>query len=182
MRAASVAQCGLHQVGPLGDDAFALLGTGFCGAFTTYSAFAVKTHEHGLRGGTTYAVATVGLALAACGGGYLLGLSGLVVIAHGSSSRVAIANATRMAARGVEHRLVERLAARLPTQASQLYGINLVNLMKLLTPGKDGQLVLDLDDVVQRGMTVTRDGELLWPPPAIQVSAAAKPAATASAP
>jgi len=48
------------------------------------------------------------------GGGYLLGLRGLVVIAHGSSSRVAIANATRMAARGVEHRLVEHLAARLP--------------------------------------------------------------------
>jgi phosphate acyltransferase len=48
------------------------------------------------------------------GGGYLLGLRGLVVIAHGSSSRTAIANATRMAARGVEHRLVERLAERLP--------------------------------------------------------------------
>ena len=64
------------------------------------------------------------------------------------------------------------LAARLPTQASQLYGTNLVNLMKLLTPGKDGQLVLDFDDVVQRNMTVARDGELLWPPPAIQVSAA----------
>jgi len=57
----------------LGNHAVALLGTGFCGAFTTYSAIAVKTHEHGLRGGTTYAVATVGLALAACGGGYLLG-------------------------------------------------------------------------------------------------------------
>jgi len=50
------------------------------------------------------------------GGGYLLGLRGLVVIAHGSSSRTAIANAMRMAARGVEHRLVERLAARLPTE------------------------------------------------------------------
>jgi phosphate acyltransferase len=48
------------------------------------------------------------------GGGYLLGLRGLVVIAHGSSSHVALANATRMAARGVEHRLVERLAGRLP--------------------------------------------------------------------
>jgi len=48
------------------------------------------------------------------GGGYLLGLRGLVVIAHGSSSRVAIANATRMAARGVEHRLVDRLAEELP--------------------------------------------------------------------
>ena len=72
------------------------------------------------------------------------------------------------------------LAARLPTQASQLYGTNLVNLMKLLTPGKDGQLVLDFDDVVQRNMTVARDGELLWPPPAIQVSAAPVVAAAAS--
>ena len=57
------------------------------------------------------------------GGGYLLGLRGLVVIAHGSSSRVAIANATRMAARGVEHRLVERLAAQLPTEARARAGV-----------------------------------------------------------
>jgi len=48
------------------------------------------------------------------GGGYLLGLNGLVVVAHGSSSSTAIANAVRMAARGVEHRLVERLGERLP--------------------------------------------------------------------
>jgi glycerol-3-phosphate acyltransferase PlsX len=47
------------------------------------------------------------------GGGYLLGLNGLVVIAHGSSSRVAVANAIRLAARGVEHRVVERLQDRL---------------------------------------------------------------------
>ena len=47
------------------------------------------------------------------GGGYLLGLNGLVVIAHGSSSRVAIANAIRLAARGVDHRVVERLQERL---------------------------------------------------------------------
>jgi len=47
------------------------------------------------------------------GGGYLLGLNGLVVIAHGSSSRVAIANAIELAARGVEHRVVERLQERL---------------------------------------------------------------------
>jgi phosphate acyltransferase len=48
------------------------------------------------------------------GGAYLLGLRGLVVIAHGSSSRRAIANAIALAARGVEHRVVERLAERLP--------------------------------------------------------------------
>jgi NAD(P) transhydrogenase subunit alpha len=64
------------------------------------------------------------------------------------------------------------LPGRLPAQASQLYGTNLVNLMKLLTPDKDGRLVLDLDDVVQRGITVVHRGENLWPPPPVQVSAA----------
>jgi len=64
------------------------------------------------------------------------------------------------------------LAGRLPTQASQLYGQNLVNLLKLVTPGKDGELTLDFDDVVQRGVTVVRDGEKTWPPPPVNVSAA----------
>ena len=73
------------------------------------------------------------------------------------------------------------LAGRLPAQASQLYGTNLVNLMKLMTPGKDGQLVLDFDDVVQRSMTVVRDGELTWPPPPVQVSAIPTAATTGSA-
>ncbi len=47
------------------------------------------------------------------GGAYLLGLRGLVVIAHGNSSAKAIANAIRLAARGVDHDVVGRLAARL---------------------------------------------------------------------
>jgi NAD(P) transhydrogenase subunit alpha len=64
------------------------------------------------------------------------------------------------------------LPGRLPAQASQLYGQNLVNLMKLLTPGKEGQPELDLEDVVVRGITVVKDGENLWPPPPVQVSAA----------
>ena len=78
------------------------------------------------------------------------------------------------------------LAGRLPTQASQLFGQNMVNLMKLLTPEKDGQLVLDFDDVVQRSICVVRDGELTWPPPPVQVSAGASgpssPAAAAEKP
>jgi glycerol-3-phosphate acyltransferase PlsX len=48
------------------------------------------------------------------GGAYLLGLQGLAVIAHGNSGRTAIANAIRLAARGVEHRLVDRLAEGMP--------------------------------------------------------------------
>jgi phosphate acyltransferase len=52
------------------------------------------------------------------GGAYLLGLRGLAVIAHGNSGRAAIANAVRLAARGVEHRIVERLSERLPERVS----------------------------------------------------------------
>jgi len=70
------------------------------------------------------------------------------------------------------------LAGRLAAQTSQLYGTNIVNLFKLLTPGKDGELVLDHEDVVQRGITVAQDGESLWPPPPVQVSAAPAAAAT----
>ncbi|MEB3366666.1 Re/Si-specific NAD(P)(+) transhydrogenase subunit alpha [Saccharopolyspora mangrovi] len=67
------------------------------------------------------------------------------------------------------------LAGRLPSQASQLYGTNLVNLMKLMTPDGDGRLVLDFDDVVQRSMTVVRNGEVTWPPPPVHVSATPAP-------
>ncbi|WP_284976766.1 Re/Si-specific NAD(P)(+) transhydrogenase subunit alpha [Arthrobacter sp. efr-133-TYG-104] len=64
------------------------------------------------------------------------------------------------------------LPARLPAQASQLYGTNLLNLLKLLTPDKDGVLRIDFDDVVQRSVTVVREGEKTWPPPPVRVSAA----------
>jgi len=64
------------------------------------------------------------------------------------------------------------LPGRLPAQASQLFGTNLVNLLKLLTPNKDGELVIDFDDVVQRTVTVVKNGEITWPPPPVQVSAA----------
>ncbi|HUQ21773.1 MAG TPA: phosphate acyltransferase PlsX [Gaiellaceae bacterium] len=53
------------------------------------------------------------------GGAYLLGLRGLSVIAHGNSSRHAIANAIRLAARGVDHDVVGRLASRLPERRPQ---------------------------------------------------------------
>lgn len=64
------------------------------------------------------------------------------------------------------------LPGRLPAQASQLYGTNILNLLKLLTKGRDGRLTIDFDDVVQRSVTVVRNGEKTWPPPPVQVSAA----------
>ena len=74
------------------------------------------------------------------------------------------------------------LAGRLPAQTSQLFGTNIVNLLTLMTPEKDGVLTLDLDDVVVRGITVAHEGASMWPPPPVQVSAAPKPAATAAPP
>ena len=64
------------------------------------------------------------------------------------------------------------MANRLAGQSSQLYATNLVNLTKLLSPNKDGEIALDFEDVIIRNMTVTRDGETTFPPPPIQVSAA----------
>ena len=67
------------------------------------------------------------------------------------------------------------LPGRLPTQSSQLFSQNIVNLMKLLTPEKNGNLTLDLEDPVQRGMLVSHDATVMWPPPSVAISAASKP-------
>ena len=49
----------------------------------------------------------------AYGGAHLVGTKGTVVIAHGSSSRIAIANALRLASEGAERDLVGRIEAGL---------------------------------------------------------------------
>lgn len=74
------------------------------------------------------------------------------------------------------------LPSRLPTQSSQLYGTNLVNLLKLLAKEKNGELDIDFEDSVIRGVTVVREGEITWPAPPIQVSAQPKPQAQAAEP
>ena len=73
------------------------------------------------------------------------------------------------------------LPSRLPTQSSQLYGTNLVNLLKLLCKNKDGQIDINFEDVVLRGVTVIREGEITWPAPPIQVSAQPQQTKAASA-
>src|SRR5436190_9833339 len=54
------------------------------------------------------------------GGAYLLGLRRLAVIAHGNSSRTAIANAIRLAARGIDHGVVARLGERMADEAREV--------------------------------------------------------------
>jgi NAD(P) transhydrogenase subunit alpha len=75
------------------------------------------------------------------------------------------------------------LPSRLATQSSQLYATNLRHLLTDMTPEKNGQLVVDMEDEVVRGATVCKDGETTWPPPAPKLSAAPpKPAAAAEPP
>lgn len=64
------------------------------------------------------------------------------------------------------------LPCRLPTQSSQLYSTNLVNLSKLLSKEKDGNINVDLEDVVLGNMTICKDGKTDFERPVINVSAA----------
>ncbi len=55
-----------------GASSYALVGIGFCGGLTTYSAFSVQTYDLGPRAGSAYAGLTVVLSLAACALGFAL--------------------------------------------------------------------------------------------------------------
>jgi NAD(P) transhydrogenase subunit alpha len=96
---------------------------------------------------------------------------------NGGNCELTVADTVTTSPNGVKIIGYTDLPSRLPTQSSQLYGTNLVNLMKLLCKEKDGNIVIDFDDVVVRGVTVIREGEVTWPAPPIQVSAAPKAAA-----
>ena len=72
------------------------------------------------------------------------------------------------------------LASRLAAQSSQLYATNLRHLLTDLTPEKNGEIDVNMDDEVIRGATVCKDGEITYPPPAPKLSAAPKAAAARS--
>jgi len=63
------------------------------------------------------------------------------------------------------------LPSRLAAQSSQLYATNLYHLLSDMTPDKDGQANVDMEDEVIRGATVINKGEVTWPPPAPQLYA-----------
>ena len=63
------------------------------------------------------------------------------------------------------------LPSRMAAQSSQLYATNIYNLLEEMCPEKNGELVVDFENVVVRGATVVNNGEITWPPPPIEVSA-----------
>ena len=69
------------------------------------------------------------------------------------------------------------LPSRLAAQASQLYGTNLRHLLTELSPEKNGEIDVNFDDEVIRGVTVCKGGESTWPPPVPKLSAAPAKAA-----
>ena len=74
------------------------------------------------------------------------------------------------------------LPSRLSAQSSQLYGTNLRHLLTDMTPEKNGEVVVNMEDEVIRGATICLAGETTWPPPAPKLSAAPKAAKPAAAP
>ena len=77
------------------------------------------------------------------------------------------------------------LASRLAKQSSTLYATNLFRLTEELCKTKDGVINVNMEDDAIRGLTVIKDGEVTWPPPAPKLPApapAAKPAAKPAAP
>ncbi|AYM90466.1 MULTISPECIES: Re/Si-specific NAD(P)(+) transhydrogenase subunit alpha [Serratia] len=97
----------------------------------------------------------------------------------GGNCELTVADQVTVTENGVKIIGYTDLPSRLPTQSSQLYGTNLVNLLKLLSKEKNGEIDIDFEDTVIRGVTVVRDGEVTWPAPPIQVSAQPKQAAAA---
>ena len=69
------------------------------------------------------------------------------------------------------------LPSRLAAQASQLYGTNLRHLLTELSPEKNGEIDVNFEDEVIRGVTVCKGGETTWPAPAPKLSAAPAKAA-----
>jgi len=73
------------------------------------------------------------------------------------------------------------LVSRLSRQSSTLYGTNLFRLTEELCKTKDGIIDVNMEDDAIRGLTVIKEGNITWPPPAPKVAAAppaaAKPAA-----
>ncbi len=64
--------------------------------------------------------------------------------------------------------------SRMAAQSSLLYGNNVTHLLTDLCPKKDGQINVDMDDEVIRGMTVVKDAKITWPPPPPRLSAVPK--------
>ncbi|NOU13706.1 MAG: Re/Si-specific NAD(P)(+) transhydrogenase subunit alpha, partial [Methylococcaceae bacterium] len=73
------------------------------------------------------------------------------------------------------------LPSRLANQSSQLYSTNIRHLLTELSPEKNGEINVNMEDEVIRGATVIKEGKITWPPPPPKLSAAPAPQTEAPA-
>ena len=71
------------------------------------------------------------------------------------------------------------LVSRLARQSSTLYATNLFRLAEELCKTKDGVINVNMEDEAIRGLTVIKEGNITWPPPAPKPAAASPQAASA---
>jgi len=64
--------------------------------------------------------------------------------------------------------------SRMAAQSSTLYSTNIRHMIGDLTPEKDGQIHINMDDDVIRGATVVNKGDITFPPPAPKLAAIGK--------
>ncbi len=63
--------------------------------------------------------------------------------------------------------------SRMATQSSLLYATNIFHLLSDLTPDKNGEPFINMEDDVIRGATVAHDGDITYPPPPPKIQAIA---------
>jgi H+-translocating NAD(P) transhydrogenase subunit alpha len=93
---------------------------------------------------------------------------------RGGNCELTVADQIVESANGVKIVGYTDFPSRMATQSSTLYATNIRHLMDDLTPGKDGQPVVNMEDDVIRGATVAHAGEVTYPPPPPKVAAIAK--------
>lgn len=64
--------------------------------------------------------------------------------------------------------------SRMAAQSSSLYSTNIRHMIDDLTPEKDGQIHINMEDDVIRGATVVNEGDITFPPPAPKLAAIGK--------
>ncbi|TPE52511.1 Re/Si-specific NAD(P)(+) transhydrogenase subunit alpha [Amaricoccus solimangrovi] len=93
---------------------------------------------------------------------------------RGGNCDLTVADEVVESANGVKIIGYTDFPSRMATQSSTLYATNIRHMMDDLTPGKDGAPVVNMEDDVIRGATVTHEGAVTFPPPPPKVQAIAK--------